>query len=171
MAEWLRRGLQIPARRFDSGSGLHCFPDEGIAAVRAAFAMLAVALLGGCQAEPAPLVTVNDARVIALPTSAGAYFTLANSGGRDHLLSVDAPGVGQASLHETSMAGGIMRMRAIAGGIEVPAGGTVRLSPSGKHVMIEGLARPLAESSVIRLTLKFERQGLVTFNAPVGGPR
>ncbi len=22
MAEWLRRGLQIPARRFDSGSGL-----------------------------------------------------------------------------------------------------------------------------------------------------
>ena len=23
MAEWLRRGLQIPARRFDSGSGLH----------------------------------------------------------------------------------------------------------------------------------------------------
>ena len=25
MAEWLRRGLQILARRFDSGSGLH-FP-------------------------------------------------------------------------------------------------------------------------------------------------
>ncbi len=23
MAEWLRRGLQILARRFDSGSGLH----------------------------------------------------------------------------------------------------------------------------------------------------
>ncbi|VWX52954.1 hypothetical protein NOVOSPHI9U_420197 [Novosphingobium sp. 9U] len=25
MAEWLRRGLQILARRFDSGSGLHIF--------------------------------------------------------------------------------------------------------------------------------------------------
>jgi hypothetical protein len=25
MAEWLRRGLQILARRFDSGSGLHTF--------------------------------------------------------------------------------------------------------------------------------------------------
>ena len=25
MAEWLRRGLQILARRFDSGSGLHSF--------------------------------------------------------------------------------------------------------------------------------------------------
>lgn len=28
MAEWLRRGLQIPARRFDSGSGLHMLPDR-----------------------------------------------------------------------------------------------------------------------------------------------
>jgi hypothetical protein len=26
MAEWLRRGLQILARRFDSGSGLHLYP-------------------------------------------------------------------------------------------------------------------------------------------------
>ena len=33
MAEWLRRGLQILARRFDSGSGLHILSaDLGIAA-------------------------------------------------------------------------------------------------------------------------------------------
>ena len=28
MAEWLRRGLQILARRFDSGSGLHFLSSE-----------------------------------------------------------------------------------------------------------------------------------------------
>ena len=28
MAEWLRRGLQILARRFDSGSGLHLFANS-----------------------------------------------------------------------------------------------------------------------------------------------
>jgi hypothetical protein len=28
MAEWLRRGLQILARRFDSGSGLHSFVSD-----------------------------------------------------------------------------------------------------------------------------------------------
>src|SRR5688500_13396872 len=28
MAEWLRRGLQILARRFDSGSGLHPFQES-----------------------------------------------------------------------------------------------------------------------------------------------
>ena len=138
--------------------------------MRVAFVMLGAALLGACHADPAPLVTVNDAKVIALPTSAAAYFTLANSGGRDRLVSVKAP-VGHASLHETSIADGIMRMRALANGIDVPAGATVLLSPSGKHVMIEGLARPLATGSTIRLTLKFERQGAVTITAPVSGPR
>ncbi len=133
--------------------------------------MLAALLLGACHSEPAPLVTVNDAQVVALPSSAAAYFKLANSGGRDRLLSVEAPRVGQASLHETSMSGGIMRMRALTDGIEIPQGATVLLSPSGKHVMIQGLAKPLAAGSAIRLTLKFERQGLVTITAPVGGPR
>ena len=138
--------------------------------MKAAVAMLAAVVLAACHADPAPLITVNDARVIALPNSAAAYFTLTNSGGRDRLLSIAAP-VGKASLHETSMAGGIMRMRGLTGGIKVPAGATVLLSPSGKHVMIEGLARPLAAGTAIRLTLKFERQGLVALTAPVGGPR
>ena len=170
MAEWLRRGLQIPARRFDSGSGLHSFIEPRMVAVRAGLPLLTAVLLSACRSDPAPLVTVNDSKVVALPTSAAVYFTLANGGGRDRLVSVEAP-VGHASLHETSMADGIMRMRSLAKGIEIPAGATVLLSPSGKHVMIQGLARPLASGSTIRLTLKFERQGAVTITAPVGGPR
>ncbi|MEO7411478.1 MAG: copper chaperone PCu(A)C [Sphingomicrobium sp.] len=133
--------------------------------------LVAALLLGGCAGEPAPLVTINDARVIALPTSAAVYFTLANSGGRDRLLSVDASGVGRASLHETSMDGAIMRMRSVEGGIEVPARGQVRLTANGKHVMIQDLAQPLAAGSNVRLTLRFERQGIVAIAAPVGGPR
>jgi len=133
--------------------------------------MLAAVLLAACRSEPAPLVTVSDARVVALPTSAAAYFTLANSGGRDRLLSVDAPGVGRAGLHATSMAGGIMRMRALSEGIEIPDHGRVLLSPSGRHVMIEGLKQPLTPGSELRLTLRFERQGQVFISAPVGGPR
>ena len=36
MAEWLRRGLQILARRFDSGSGLHLLKASALigAAIR-----------------------------------------------------------------------------------------------------------------------------------------
>lgn len=136
-----------------------------------AFAFVVLPVLAACSAEPAPLVTVSEARVIALPTSAAAYFTLANSGGRDRLLSVGAGGVGRASLHETSMDGAMMRMRSLDGGIEIPARGQVRLTSNGKHVMIQNLLRPLAAGSNIRLTLRFERQGAVEIAAPVGGPR
>ncbi len=140
--------------------------------MRIAMIMVAMLAIGGCAApEPAPLVTVSEARVVALPTSGAAYFTLANSGGRDRLLAVDAGPVGRASLHETSMDGQMMHMRAMKDGIEIPARGRVRLSTNGKHVMIADLARPLAEGSSIRLTLRFERQGEVVVNAPVGGPR
>ena len=139
--------------------------------MKAAIFLLAATLLTACNAEPAPLVTVSEATVIALPTSAAVYFTLANSGGRDRLLSVDAEGVGKASLHETSMDGDIMRMRAIDGGIEIPARGRVRLSANGRHVMIQDLATPLAVGSTVRLKLRFERQGLVEIAAPVSGPR
>ena len=139
--------------------------------MKAAIFLLAATLLTACNAEPAPLVTVSETTVIALPTSAAVYFTLANSGGRDRLLSVDAEGVGKASLHETSMDGDIMRMRAIDGGIEIPARGQVRLSAGGRHVMIQDLAKPLIAGSSVRLTLRFERQGLVEIGVPVSGPR
>lgn len=136
-----------------------------------ASALILFALLGACSAEPAPLITVSDARVTALPRSAAAYFLLANSGGRDRLLSVAAEGAGKASLHETRMEGPMMRMRPLTDGIEVPARGRAVLSANGKHVMIDDLARPLVPGSRVTLTLRFERQGEVTVFAPVGGPQ
>jgi len=139
--------------------------------VKAAISLLAATLLTACNTEPAPVVTVSEARVIALPTSAAVYFTLVNSGGRDRLLSVGAEGAGKASLHETSMDGAIMRMRVIDDGIEIPERGQVRLSASGRHVMIQNLVEPLAAGSNVKLTLRFERQGNVEISAPVGGPR
>ena len=139
--------------------------------MKAVISLLAATLLTACNAEAPPLVTVSEVKVIALPTSAAVYFTLTNSGGRDRLLSVETAGVGKASLHETSMDGDIMRMRAIDGGIEIPARGRVRLSANGRHVMIQDLARPLTAGSSIKLTLRFERQGMVAIAAPVSGPR
>ena len=139
--------------------------------MKVTISLIAATFLAACNAEPAPLVTVSEARLIALPTSAAVYFTLANSGGRDRLLSVDAEGGGKASLHETSMDSDIMRMRAIDGGIEIPARGQVRLSASGRHVMIQDLIKPLAAGSNVRLKLRFERQGLVEIGVPVSGPR
>ena len=139
--------------------------------MKAATGLFLAILAGGCTSEPAPLVTVTDARVTALPRSASVYFTLANSGGRDRLLSVDAGTVGKASLHETSMDGDMMRMRTLDSGIEIPERGQVRLAASGKHVMIAEMPKPLATGSIVRMTLRLECQGEIAISAPVAGQR
>jgi periplasmic copper chaperone A len=130
---------------------------------------IATALFAASCSDPAPLVTVTEARVIATPASAAAYFTLTNSGGDDRLLAVEAPGTGEATLHETSMDGGVMRMRPIDGGVEVAKGEAVRFTPYGKHVMIM-LNRPLDPTKPVRLRLTFEEQGIVTVDAPISSP-
>lgn len=130
---------------------------------------IAAALLAASCSEPAPLVTVTDARVIATPASAAAYFTLTNSGGDDRLIAVEAPTAGEAALHETIMDGSVMRMRPIEGGVEVTKGEPVRFTPYGKHVMIL-LTRPLDPAEPVQLRLTFEEQGIVTVAAPISSP-
>jgi copper(I)-binding protein len=164
MAEWLRRGLQILARRFDSGSGLQLSRQ-----VMKAFPIFASLLVAACSAEPAPMITVSDATVSAISSNAAAYFTLTNSGGADRLLSVAAPDVGEAAMHDTIMTGDVMRMEPIKAGVAVPANGRVRFSAMGKHVMIK-IQKPVSSPSVT-LVLRFERQGEVKVSAAVSGPR
>jgi len=137
--------------------------------VMKAFPIVATLLLSACSAETAPMITVSEATVTAISSNAAAYFTLTNSGGPDRLLSVSAPDLGEASMHDTIMTGDVMRMQPIQGGVAVPANGRVRFSAMGKHVMIK-MQRPLA-SPTVTLVLRFERQGQVKVAASVSGPR
>ena len=63
-----------------------------------------------------------------------------------------------------------MRMQAVQGGIEVPAGGQVELKPGGYHVMLIGLTRDLTDGEKFPLTLQFEKGGEVTVEAEVRQP-
>ena len=65
------------------------------------------------------------------------------------------------------MADGIMKMRPVEGGIAVPAEGMAELKPGGLHVMLLGLAAPLAEGATIPVTLTFEKAGAITVEVPV----
>ena len=95
------------------------------------------------------------------PTAVG-YLTLVNHGRQaDRLLRLDSPAAGSVSLHAMSMAGGVMRMRAVEGGLAVPAGGRVALDPNGLHLMFEGLKRPFKAGDRIPVTLVFQRAGPV----------
>jgi copper(I)-binding protein len=59
------------------------------------------------------------------------------------------------------MDGGVMRMKALPEGVEIPPGGTVRLAPGGLHLMLMGPNKAFVEGDRIPLTLTFAKAGKV----------
>jgi copper(I)-binding protein len=85
----------------------------------------------------------------------GAFMTLtAKNGGK--LVGVSSPVAGVAEVHEMKMDGNVMTMRAVAGGLELPAGKAVELKPGGYHVMLMDLKLPLQKDTTIPVTLVFK---------------
>ena len=115
-------------------------------------------------------LTVRDARVRLLSANGTAYFEVANSGSApDRLLRVETPAAKTAETHETIDDGGVMRMKARPEGFEVPAGGTLTLSPGGKHLMLLDPTPPAAGAKTVALTLHFERAGPIEVEARLEG--
>jgi len=109
------------------------------------------------------------------PTAAG-YLTVTNTGRQaDVLLGGSSPMADKIEVHQMTMAGGIMRMRPVVGGLPIPPGQTVKLQPDGYHLMLIGPKRPFKVGNHIPATLRFERAGAVNIDfeveaaAPGGG--
>lgn len=101
---------------------------------------------------------------------AAVFFTLNNQGGgADRLIEakVDAGIAGGAELHTTLNEDGVMRMRRLADGLDVPAGEIVQVQPGGHHVMLFNLVKPLEEGFRFPLTLVFETAGEVQVEVAV----
>lgn len=98
-----------------------------------------------------------------------AYAVIENTGSEaDRLVSASTDLAGTVEIHlNTVDAQGVMRMRQVEGGIEIPAGGKVALEPGSWHVMLMGLRRPLAEGELFPLTLVFEKAGETTVEVKV----
>lgn len=99
---------------------------------------------------------------IASPVSktGAGYLTITNRGkAADRLVSVVTSASSRADLHGTLQSGGVMQMRAQAGGVPVPAGATIRFAPGGLHVMFIGLKTPLREGQMLNARLVFEKAG------------
>ena len=98
----------------------------------------------------------------------GAFMMIHDAGSHgDRLIGVEADISDRVQLHTTVMEDGVMRMRHVEDGIEVPAGGMAELKPGGFHVMFMGLKQPLAEGDSFPVTLVFERAGAVTVDVTV----
>ena len=124
-------------------------------------ALCVVATGAACAAT----IEVRDAWVRTpppgAPTAAG-YATIINHGiSSDRMTGASTRAAGSAQLHQMSMAGGIMRMRPMTGGAPIGASGSLKLAPSGEHLMLIGLKTPLKAGAHVTITLQFQRAGAV----------
>ncbi len=132
-----------------------------------ALAMLAFAAPAAAQQT----VIVTNAWSRATPpgaATAAAYMTLTSPTG-DRLIGIATPAAKDAQVHEMTMNGGVMRMREITRGLELPPGKPVTLAPGGNHVMLVGLAAPLKQGQTLPLDLTFERAGKIHVDATIAG--
>jgi len=101
--------------------------------------------------------------------TAGGFLKITNTGTTpDRLVSARSPAAKSIEIHEMKMDGNVMRMRALEGGLEIPAGATVTLAPGGYHLMMIGLTAPLKDDTKVPLTLTFEKAGSVDVELSVG---
>jgi copper(I)-binding protein len=118
--------------------------------------IIAAALLAGMA--HAQSVDVKDAWVrtsVQGQKATGAFMKLTAKDGAK-LVAASSPVAGVTEVHEMKMEGDIMKMKAVAGGLDLPAGKTVELKPGGYHVMLMDLKAALPKDSTIPLTLVFK---------------
>ena len=121
-------------------------------------------------------VDVRDAYVrqsVPGQSGTGAFMKLTSQAGT-RLVGVSTPAAGVAEVHEMKMEGDTMKMRAVPGGLDLPAGQTVELKPGGYHVMLMDLKAALPKGASVPLTLRFEdakgTRSSLELKLPVGAP-
>ncbi len=135
--------------------------------------------MGGAAAHaaadaPANALTIADGFTRATRPGApvaGGFMVITNTTDHDDTLVGAASSVaGVMQIHEMAVKDGVMEMRELAGGLEIPAGHAVTLKPGGYHVMFMELKEPLVQGTTVDVTLKFARAGGVAVPLVVLAP-
>lgn len=92
---------------------------------------------------------------VAQQKATGMFARITSAGG-GRLVSGSSPVAGVVEIHEMAMDGNVMKMRAVAGGLELPAGKAVELKPGGYHLMLMDLKQQLKEGDTVPVTLVVE---------------
>ncbi len=114
-------------------------------------------LLALVGATASAQTTVKDAWVrgtVAQQKATGLFAQITSvQGGK--LVSASSPVAGVVEIHEMSMDGNVMKMRAVAA-LDLPAGKAVELKPGGYHVMLMDLKQPLKDGEAVPVILVVE---------------
>lgn len=94
---------------------------------------------------------------------AAGYLTVTNGGSApDRLVAATGAIAGKTEIHEMSVdAAGVMTMRPLTAGVDIPAGATVELKPGGMHIMFMDLTGAVKAGEMFKGTLTFEKAGTV----------
>lgn len=129
----------------------------------------------GFSAQAADIAVAHPwARATPAGAKVGAgYVTLQNNGSAtDKLVSATADVADHVEIHEMSMDGGVMKMRQLTSGLDLPAGKSVEMKPGGYHLMLMGLKQPLKVGETVKATMTFEKAGAMPVELkvePMGG--
>lgn len=92
----------------------------------------------------------------------GGFMAVRNTGRvADKLVGATSPAAKEVQLHTMSMEGGVMKMRQVPGGFDIPAGQTLMLKPGSLHIMFMGLNAPFKKGDLVPVTLRFQKAGTV----------
>lgn len=120
------------------------------------FRWVALALWLGATVAAAQ-VKVEEAWVRATvpgQQAAGAFMKITSTEPAK-LVSVASSVSEFSEIHVMKMDGGVMKMRAHNGGLEIPANTTVELGSGGYHVMLMDLSRAVSAGDTVALTIRF----------------
>lgn len=94
---------------------------------------------------------------------AAGYVVLKNHGtAADRLVAATGDIARKTEIHEMAVDDkGVMTMRPLAGGLEVPPQGEVSLEPGGVHIMFMGIERAPKQGETFKGTLTFEKAGAI----------
>ena len=111
------------------------------------------------------------ARATSPQQKVGSGYVTLTSPIDDRLISASSPVSARTVVHGMTMDNTVMRMRAHADGLVLPAGQAVALKPGGLHLMLMDLKQPLVAGQKIPVELTFEHAPPMTITltvAPVG---
>lgn len=121
---------------------------------RMLIALAALTVAAAAQAE----LKISDAWVRATVSQQQATGVFMNiTADKDaKLVAGSSPVAGIVEIHEMAMDGNVMKMRAVAGGLDLPAGKAVELKPGGYHVMLINLKQQIKAGDTVPVSLVVE---------------
>lgn len=128
--------------------------------------LICTLLLNGLLLPPSLMATegtdlhLSGAWVRPMPPGArvgGGYVEIHNAGAHvRRLLGASSPRASSMEIHTMIEVDGVMRMRRLPDGIEIPAGARIALKPGAEHLMFFNPDPAFAEGEQFPVTLSFD---------------